>query len=450
MLQRIAKYIPLALFLALQCPLPAQNFSRHNWFFGNSSDAIIFNKSDNEPMWVDIQGTPYGSGGSAVATDPLTGDVLFYTDGLSVIDASHNVMVNGIGLNGISSSNQQVGICPDPNNNDQYFIFTNSANQTNPGNIEYTKVDMSLPGNAGLFAPNLGSVIGMTNVSTGVGNTSEAMAVIPNPSFTGCWVVTQNYGTSVYNVFEVSSGGFGNTQSFDLALAGAPPLVAANFAYTSLDGGKIAVSPQNSNKNVQILNFNASTGTISFKEEIPNTGNNDGASYAVYDTEWSSDGTKLYISRFGSDSSPTGRLLQYDPIAPNVQIVPTGNLNRSLGLRLGPDDRIYHLYEVGSGQLLVGRIDLPNQVIDSINYDATPPEVGNISYNGRQFPEFAFARRTSNSNMFMVMGQCTNSPTQFFPNVDPMADDFSWIIGGTSSKLLAPSVTFSSGGVITC
>ena len=186
MVKRIAKYLSIVLFLALQCPLSAQNFSRHNWFFGNSADAIIFNKSDNEPMGGESQGTPYGSGGSAVATDPLTGDVLFYTDGLTVFDASHNMMVNGIGLNGISSSNQQVGICPDPNNNDQYFIFTNSANQTNPGNIEYTKVDMSLPGNAGMFAPNLGSVVGMTNISAGVGNTSEAMAVIPNPSLTGC------------------------------------------------------------------------------------------------------------------------------------------------------------------------------------------------------------------------------------------------------------------------
>ena len=98
-----------------------------------------------------------------------------------------------------------------------------------------------------------------------------------------------------------------------------------------MDGGKIAVSPQNSNRNVQILNFDAASGIISFQEEIPNTGNNDGASYAIYDTEWSPDGMKLYISRFGSDSSPTGRLLQYDPNAPNVQTVPTANLNRSLG-----------------------------------------------------------------------------------------------------------------------
>ena len=213
-------------------------------------------------------------------------------------------------------------------------------------------------------------------------------------------------------------------------------------------GGKIAVSPQNSNRNVQILNFNTSTGQVTFREDIPNTGNNDGSEYAVYDTEWSPNGMNLYISRYGSDSSPTGQLMQYDPGAPNVQTVPTAPLTRSMGLRLGPDDRIYHLYQVNSGQFLVAQIDQPDQVLDSIGYDPQPMDIGNINYNGRQFPEFAFARKTSNSNMFMVMGECTNSPTQFFPQVDPMADNFSWVIGGNSSRLLAPSFVFASGGSI--
>ncbi len=158
MVKRIAKYLPLVLFLALQCPLSAQNFSRHNWFFGNSADAIIFNKSDNEPMWVDIQATPFGQGGSAVATDPLTSDVLFYTDGLTVYDASHVMMVNGNGLLGLTLSNQQAGICPDPDDSTQYYIFTNSAGGAMPGNLLYTKVDMSLPGNAGCSPPILAAV----------------------------------------------------------------------------------------------------------------------------------------------------------------------------------------------------------------------------------------------------------------------------------------------------
>ena len=400
-------------------------------------------------MWVDVQGTPFGQGGSAVATDPLSGEILFYTDGLSVFDASHNVMPNGTGLPGLTPSNQQVGICPDPNNSDLYYIFTNTAGGTNSGNVLYHVVDLSLPGNAGMFAPNLGSVTSK-NVATPINTTSEAMVVIPKPGFDGCWVVTQERGTTTYRALEVTSAGIGPPVISNVATTGGTSLVAANFAYTPQDGGKIAVSPQNANRNVQILDFNAASGLISFREEVPNTGNNDGAEYAVYDTEWSANGANLYISRFGSDSSPTARLLQYDPNLPNVQVVPTPTLDRSLGLRLGPDDRIYHLYQVNSGQFLVGQIDQPDQILDSIDYDPMPMDIGNINYNGRQFPEFAFARRTSNSDMFMVLGECTTNPIQFFPQVDPMATDFSWNIGGfTSRNELAPSLSITNGGTFT-
>ena len=312
MVKLLARYTALIIFLALQSPITAQNYSRHNWFFGNSADAIIFNKSDDQPMRVDVQATPFGQGGSAVATDPLSGDLLFYTDGLTVYDASHNVMPNGTGLQGLTLSNQPVGICPDPDNPDSYYVFTNSANGTNPGNLLYSVVDLSLPGNAGMFAPNLGSVTS-SNVATPINNTSEAMIVIPKPGFDGCWVVTQERGTTTYRAFEVSSAGFGNVVISNIATTGGSSLVAANFAYTSQDGGKIAVSPQNSNRNVQILNFNAATGLLTFREEVPNTGNSDGGEYAIYDTEWSANGSNLYISRFGSDTSPTASLLQYDP-----------------------------------------------------------------------------------------------------------------------------------------
>ncbi len=449
MLKQLAKIVPIILLSALSISIEAQNFSRHNWFFGNSADAIIFNKSDDQPTLLSIQGIPYGNGGSAVASNPLSGEVLFYTDGLSVYDASHNIMLNGTGLNGISLANQQVGICPVPTTQDQYYIFTNSANLTNPGNLEYSIVDMTLAGNAGLFAPPLGSVLNLSkNVATGISNISEGMVVIPNPSLTSCWVVTHEQGTAIYQVFEVSAGGFGNIQTFNLGAQGASPLVAANFSYTPMDGGKIAVAPVTANRNVQILDFNAATGAISFREEVANTGNNDGGDYEVYDTEWSGNGMNLYISRYGQDATASGEVLQYDPAAPNVQTV-VSNLTRSLGLRLGPDGRIYHLYEANASQFLLGRIDRPNQVIDSIGYDPSPPDLGNVNFNGRQFPEFSFARETSNFSAFMVEGLCTNNPTRFYPNVDPTAERFSWNLGGNPADLLAPVVTFSNPGPVT-
>src|SRR6267154_953805 len=69
----------------------AQTLAQHNWYFGNSINAIRFNRSTDKAF-------PFGTGGSAVATDPSTANLLFYTDGSKVYNALHTVMPNGSGL----------------------------------------------------------------------------------------------------------------------------------------------------------------------------------------------------------------------------------------------------------------------------------------------------------------------------------------------------------------
>src|SRR5258708_27444442 len=86
----------------------AQNLAQHNWYFGNSVNAIRFNRGTNKAYTVNNKAIPFGVGGSAVATDPSNADLLFYTDGVNVYNANNVLMPNGSGLNGNSSSNQPV------------------------------------------------------------------------------------------------------------------------------------------------------------------------------------------------------------------------------------------------------------------------------------------------------------------------------------------------------
>src|SRR5690242_2224935 len=87
----------LSLIIGFLMPvgLIAQNFSAYNWYFGNSPRGLRFSRSDNSASLVTNQFTPFGQGGSAVASDPASGNLLFYTDGTRVIDASHTPMPNG-------------------------------------------------------------------------------------------------------------------------------------------------------------------------------------------------------------------------------------------------------------------------------------------------------------------------------------------------------------------
>ena len=138
----------------------AQNLSQHNWYFGNSRNGIRFNRANNKPFLVTNKAIPFGTGGSAVATDPSTADLLFYTDGNTVYDATHAVMPGGTGLPGNSTANQPAVVCAIPGQANKYFIFTNTTNYTTGGTISSTVVDLNLFGNSVFPAPPLGTVTG--------------------------------------------------------------------------------------------------------------------------------------------------------------------------------------------------------------------------------------------------------------------------------------------------
>ena len=137
-------------FLVVMLPLGvlAQNFSGYNWYFGNSPQGVRFSRSSNTPSLVNNMATPFGTGGSAVASDQLNGNLLFYTDGSNIYDVSNTVMPNGTGLGANSSGNQPVVVAKVPGQDNQYYVIVNTANSTTGGTISYRIVDMSLFGNA--------------------------------------------------------------------------------------------------------------------------------------------------------------------------------------------------------------------------------------------------------------------------------------------------------------
>jgi len=76
------------------------------------------------------------------------GNLLFYTDGISVWNRNHNLMLNGYGLKGDSSSTHSATISPDRGNAHQFYIFTCPELDT-PDSFCYSKVDMTHAGGIG-------------------------------------------------------------------------------------------------------------------------------------------------------------------------------------------------------------------------------------------------------------------------------------------------------------
>ncbi len=405
-----------------------------NWLLGNRS--IEFHKTTKEPE--PGSGTAPLLGPAAVAENPVTGSILFYTDGVNVYDATNQLMPNGTGLSADITLNQPVVIGQMPGEPSRYYIFTNTAG----GVVEASIVDMSVQGNAAVVP--LGDVISTNAPVPGLLNQSDGMITIPHANGTDFWLVTHTSGSTTYNVTQVTPGGF-IINSF--SLIGLIQEVG-NFSYNPATN-QIAVAPSETNRNIEILNFDPASGAISLEADLPLTSTT--STQGIYDIEWHPDGTSLFISGLNSTGQPD--LLQYDlaniaqppptSLITPVSILPQPNTaTGSFGLKLGPDGNIYHLYGQG-GQILMGMIDIPDDPADPITYD---PSAVNGNFTIRQFPSFLPSPPTTTID-FTFDPPCMNVPTQFFPTVSQPVDSLIWLVDGAEmSKQWSPINTFEEAG----
>src|SRR5436190_12382032 len=116
------KKIFLASFLALSFSTLLAQKQTWQWYFGYNASVEF---STGAPVVTNLSAMSQWEGCSSIADD--NGDLLFYTDGLSVWNKNHAVMPNGAGLLGNYSSTQSALIIPKPNSSTIYYIFTTSG-----------------------------------------------------------------------------------------------------------------------------------------------------------------------------------------------------------------------------------------------------------------------------------------------------------------------------------
>jgi len=109
------------------------------WYFGNKA-GIDFNSGTNPVALFDGQMETFE--GCATLCDDF-GTLLFYTDGINIWNRDHQIMPNGTGLLGDSSSTQSGIIVPVPGSSTLYYVFTVDK-LANPNGLKYNIVDMSL------------------------------------------------------------------------------------------------------------------------------------------------------------------------------------------------------------------------------------------------------------------------------------------------------------------
>jgi len=376
------KKITVVVFLLSSMMLFAQGEANH-WFFGQNA-GINFNNGAASP----ISGNLNTIEGCASFSD-IGGNLLFYTDGITVWDKNHNAMTNGQNLLGDPSSTQSAIIVPHPGNSDLFYIFTVGANDyDNDGNLikateglnAYT-VDMAA-------RSGLGDVTGLViNLSGGQSaNWTEKVTSVKGSACDTFWVISL-VGNKFVS-YKIDPTGLISTpiNSFVSFQANDP----RGYLKVSPDGKRL-VSATYGEGVVQLYRFNDTSGIVSNDGisliTFPET---DGYTYGV---EFSSNSTKLYCSTFnGDNNNRINKLFQFDLNNPNIVsskfLVNTQTGFRG-GLQLAPNGKIYATVppDYDNGTNYLNAINIPDNLGAACSFELNALKL-NSGYAMQGLPPF--------------------------------------------------------------
>jgi len=313
------------------------------WYFGQYA-GLDFN--DGEPVALTNSAMSQHEG-CATISDP-GGNLLFYTDGMTVWNKQHQVMLNGTGLMGHISATQSGVIVPRPGSNNLYYIFTVPAEIGNSG-LRYSVVDLTLNG-------GLGAVTSQKNIYL-TGPCEEKITAVKHNNNFDIWVITHNWNSDNFIAYLVTSGGINTSPVIsNIGTFHTGPDVHGSMK-VSPDGKKLAIIVRQI-QSFELFDFNNTTGVVS------NTITFQPNYYTAYGIEFSPDCSKLYVSKYNNGS----HIFQFDLNAgDSLAIINSGTIigtvsNIHLGaLQLAPNNKIYvSKHDNFSGDSYLGVINQPN------------------------------------------------------------------------------------------
>ncbi|MEZ0542268.1 gliding motility-associated C-terminal domain-containing protein [Fibrella arboris] len=365
------------------------------WYFGNNA-GLDFSGDSPQPL---TDGKLSTIEGSASITD-TKGNILFYSDGITVYDKdgkpmqvydpiSGSLTSSSAVLGGNQRSTQSAIIVPKPvcrGCDYLYYVYT-TAEINGTRQITYSVVDMRRnSGSGAVVQQNLPVVTSSTSASS-----TERSAAVRNDKDTTYWVLTHDYGSNCFRVDHLTTATTSTQQQYCLGTAHdspargegqikigpapTPPVTTTGTSGTVSSGTLVSGTATAGNSNtavrpvavvipgdpnstdparqksyVELFSFNTETGVLSGPTKKIDLGP---APPTAYGVEFSPDGSKVYVSLLGEVTSVSGvqtqtgpsRIIQFDitvddPVSTSALI--DESTTRQYGsLQVGPDGKIY-------------------------------------------------------------------------------------------------------------
>jgi gliding motility-associated-like protein len=410
----VSKALLWALCILLTHDLYAQK-EANKWYLGNNA-GIDFSSGTPTAL---LNSQMSAVEGCASIADKR-GRLLFYTNGLTVWDSSHSIMLNGNGLKGHLSSTQSAIIIPKPGNSKIYYIFT--TDQWGIGNgLNYSELDMTL--NGGLGAINSNKNINLMN-----GRTSEKLTAVQHANGRDFWVSTIKDNSDTSYAYLLTINGVVNTPVKSVFGRNFP--ISSGYMKYSPDGRFVAIALGGVDSFV-ICNFNASNGQFSNPIYVNK--------YSEYGLEFSPSSRYLYISEANGD------VFQFDLKSGNKSnIISSKTTISNLGaskvgaMQIGPDKKIYHAIR-NTGYLNL--IQYPDSPGIKCNY------ISNAVYLGGRTCQYGLPNiLPSMFNVkFKYTRNCIHDSVKFKLSY-PLVDSVHWDFGDSGSGNLNKSTSVSNAG----
>ncbi len=348
-----ARWFLFAASILLTATTASAQHQYDQWLFGISADYGLDFRGGapvrlNHPQ-VGIQFNE----GSATICDPVTGDLLFFSNSVNVYDRRYRVMANGDGLLSATTSTQGVLVVPVPGDPSRYYLFTvdqegydGSPKRPNRG-MAYDIIDMN--GNGGFGAVTVKNQILHDTCS-------ERLTAVRSVNGRDWWVIAHSLGRNEFWVHRVTAAGVGSADTFHVGVDQVVPdndnnLWQMGYLKASPNGTLLAMASRTTGI-VELFRFDPCTGRISDPILIPGDVNDT----FPYGLSFSPDSRLLYVTR--RDLA----LYQYD--VSNYRSDSVRNSAMKIAdrsgiagaMQIGPDGKIY---TVNTDDRL-GRIESPN------------------------------------------------------------------------------------------
>lgn len=402
--------IYLVLFVSLQTVHSQREAAI--WYFGERA-GLDFNSG--VPIAL-TDGALSTQEGCSTISD-ANGNLLFYSNGVTVWNRNHQIMMNGTGLLGNDNSTQSALIVPRPQSPNIYYIFTVDVEWGYYG-MNYSEVDMNLDG-------GLGGITALKNINL-IAKSTEKVTAVANLNGEDIWVLGHPFESNQFYSYAVTASGVNSTP-----VVSNTPLLLDGF---NEEVGQLKISPKGDKvgmvshrSGAYLFDFDNNTGVVSNMVTVTNN-------KALYGLEFSPSGQRLYVS----EQRPfilLQRIFQYDLEAADIgasEVLLAEEEGIGNSLQLGIDSKIYG---IASSKTFLCSIENPNALGAACNFI-----YNSVDLNGRVglagLPPFIQSYFTLG---ITAKNFCLFTPTEFYLNTSEPITSVTWDFGDGGISATEPT-----------